>query len=206
MKSLLAGMLAVACCAVFAQQLRDLPETVEGCDASFEEVVKKHASVKLTTLTAKPDGAITADIQWLIQLANQALALPEDAKAKAAPYELAAKIEQAVAILQERRVYCYLLWAERRLQDATAPRYEDLGDCSQDELIRLYEDLSDINLALVSEPMLARDVAARLGEIYDAMDGTYKVVARRRGIEKQMDSYSAAQAPNVKLRKTLDDF
>ncbi len=201
MKKLSVFGLVFTCCVLFAQQVEmfAVPEAIDECKAEVTSIIKRQSSYIPTLVTAQPNKAITGDMMKLYHLGERIESFDEEEE------ETLDKIEKAIAILQERRVYCYLLWAEQRLRQVEAK--QEYSKLRQDEVLRLYEALSDINLAVVTETMLAQEIATQLGKLYETLDGENKKKARQRGIQKQADAYTAELSlERVPLRKTLDDF
>ncbi|MGN0890153.1 MAG: hypothetical protein ACI4W7_00720 [Candidatus Spyradenecus sp.] len=201
MKKLIVFGLVFTCCVLFAQQVEmfAVPEAIDECKAEVTNIIKRQSSYIPTLVTAQPNKAITGDIMKLYYLGERIESLDEEEE------ETLDKIEKAIAILQERRVYCYLLWAEQCLRQVEAK--QEYSKLRQDQVLRLYEALSDINLAIVTETMLAQEIATQLGKLYETLDGENKKKARQRGIQKQADAYTAELSlERVPLRKTLDDF
>ena len=203
MKTQIVFGLVFTCCVLFAQQVEmfAVPEAIDECKAEVTSIIKRQSSYIPTLLTAQPNKAITGDMMKLYRLGERIESFDEEEEEE----ETLDKIEKAIAILQERRVYCYLLWAEQRLRQVEAK--QEYSKLRQDEVLRLYEALSDINLAIVTETMLAQEIATQLGKLYETLDGENKKKARQRGIQKQADAYTAELSlERGSLRKTLDDF
>ena len=109
-----------------------------------------------------------------------------------------------LAVLRERRIFAYMLWAEGRLEKSTVGRYEKLSDLDQDTLKVLYGKLSEINISIIRENMLNREIMGRLAEIYDCLKPENKKKARTNAIFQQRDALT--NISNIPRRKTLDDF
>ena len=97
-----------------------------------------------------------------------------------------------------------MLWAEGLLESASSGRYANLAALDQHTLMSLYCKLSEINIAIIKENMLNREVMTRLSEIYDCLTPENKKSVRVRAIQQQRDSFSKIE--NIPLRKTVDDF
>ena len=109
-----------------------------------------------------------------------------------------------MAVLRERRVYAYMLWAEGLLEGSKSGRYSNLSSLDQNTLVNLYCKLSEINISIINENMLSREIISRLAEIYELLSAQNKQIVRVRAIQMQRDGLSKIE--NVPMRKTLDDF
>ena len=112
------------------------------------------------------------------------------------------KILAVLEALKERRSYKYLLWAEQRLEQVT--RRLEQGKCSDSQKVQLYLSLGEVNVSLVGENMVAREIVSKMAEIYDTLDPDGKKSVRRLAIDQQRDPLTKIR--NVKARKTLDEF
>ena len=68
----------------------------------------------------------------------------------------------------------------------------------------LYGKLSEINISIVRESMLNREIMGRLAEIYDCLTPENKKKVRVNAILQQRDALT--NISNIPRRKTLDDF
>lgn len=180
--------------------------TAENFDLSslkeqVNELVKNEAARELTVANCKPDKRITI-LMTEIDTIGQKLMSQEDQTDDT--MELSEKCLAVLAALRERRIYAYMLWAEGCLEGASRERYANLKSLSQSDLMKLYEILSDINISIIKENMLNREIMARLAEIYDCLDNANKPKVRIRAIQQQRDPLSTIN--NVPIRKSLDDF
>lgn len=202
MKFALAILLAISCCVVKAQQEKHpLPSSLDECNSLFRMTIEKYIKHPPTLNTVSPDKSLTNSMTYLYRLGEHVEALIDDEAS------LLNVIEETVSVLQERRKYVYLLWAEQRLRKVMETRGGQYRKCSQGEILTLYETLSEINLTLITENMLAQEISTQLGKLYECLENEYKRTARLRGIEKQMDAYSLeAESRKLHLRKTLNDF
>ena len=108
-----------------------------------------------------------------------------------------------MALLRERRVYAYMLWAEGLLEEAKTGPYEKLSSLNQTTLMDLYCRLSAINISIIQESMLSREILNRLAEIYDQLTPKNKETVRVKAIQMQRDRLSISIIENVPLRKTF---
>jgi hypothetical protein len=164
-------------------------------------LVKTEASRELTVSNCKPDKRITS-LMGEIDSIGQKLMSQENQSDDV--MELSEKCLAILSALRERRVYAYMLWAEGRLEGASRGRYANLKSLSQSDLIKLYEFLSDINISIIRENMLNREIMSKLAEIYDCLDNSNKPTVRIKAIQQQRDPLS--NVTNVPIRKSLDDF
>ena len=68
----------------------------------------------------------------------------------------------------------------------------------------LYGKLSEINISIIRESMLNREIMGRLAEIYDCLTPENKKKVRVNAILQQRDALT--NISNIPRRKTLDDF
>jgi len=64
--------------------------------------------------------------------------------------------------------------------------------------------LGEINISLISENMLNREIMSLMAEIYDSLGADKKVLVRRKALSQQADALSRVSAINP--RRTLDEF
>ena len=172
----------------------------EKIENTLNDKIKKEAAIELTINSCKPNQRITklmSEIDEIAQTVTQED--PTDEKA----IQLNLKCLALVAALRERRTYSYMLWAEGRLEASMQDKYASLSKLSQSTLLQLYISLSEINMSLITENMLNREIISRLAEIYDFMDADYKKQARVNAIHLQRDPLTVNLS---RVRKTLDDF
>lgn len=166
-------------------------------DTIISTVVEKQPTLK----NSKPgDKFLTNQMKAVEEIGEEAFALPQSD----AVLDLRKKSFEVLDILQQRRVYCYMLWAERTLEESSSEEHQDLSKLSQDDRIRLYEILGEINLQLIPENMLTREIVSRLTEIYDTLDAEHKKAVRVRNIHRQADPLSKIK--ELQARKSFDDF
>ena len=175
--------------------------TVSNIKEQVNILVKEEATRELTVSNCKPDGRITKLMEKIDEIGHRLMSLEtqsDDAMG------LSEKCLAVLSALRERRIYAYMLWAEGRLEEVNQGRYADLRSLSQHELMKLYEYLSDINISIIRENMLNREIMARLAEIYDCLDNSNKPLVRINAIKQQRDPLSI----NIDkpIRKSLDDF
>ncbi len=98
-----------------------------------------------------------------------------------------------IAILKQRQILKYALWAEGRYRETDPTNIAQ--DLEEQKSKKLYKRLSEVNVSLVAEPSLAREIPKRLYELYDSINsldgnrhGRYDAIIR------------------LERRKTLDDF
>ena len=172
----------------------------EKIENTLNDKIKKEAAIELTINSCKPNKRITklmSEIDEIAQTVTQED--PTDEKM----IQLNLKCLALMAALRERRTYSYMLWAVGRLEASLQDKYASLSKLSQSALLQLYMSLSEINMSLITENMLNREIISRLAEIYDFMDADYKKQARVSAIQLQRDPLTANLS---RVRKTLDDF
>ncbi len=102
-------------------------------------------------------------------------------------------LSNAVTILKQRQRLKYALWAEGRYRDTNPNNLTDkLGEA---RAMELYRHLSVVDMSLVAEPSLSREITKRLFELYDNIDSVRA---------KERVRYNAIIS--LDQRKTLDDF
>lgn len=99
----------------------------------------------------------------------------------------------AVTILKDRQRLKYSLWAEGLYRDTDPTNVA--GKLEERIAIGLYQRLSEVNVSLVAEPSLSREITKRLYELYDRIDSLKS---------KERVRYDAIIS--LEKRKTLDDF
>ena len=133
------------------------------------------------------------------EIAQKLMGIPDD---KA--IELSEKCLAILSVLRERRVYSYMLWAEYMLEASSSGKYKDLSSLNQITLMILYCKLSEIDISIIKENMLNREIMTRLAEIYDHLEPENKRIVRVKAVILQRDGLSIMG--DVPARKTLDDF
>ena len=149
--------------------------------------------------TVKPDTNVTETIRFVDNLGRKLLDVEVD---DARIPMLNEKIVGVIDALKERRSYKYMLWAEGTLE-RVSERFRR-GDCNESQRIQLYLNLGEINISLVSENMLNREIMSLMAEIYDSLSADKKVLVRRKSLLQQADAMSRINTINP--RRTLDEF
>ncbi|HOZ48662.1 MAG TPA: hypothetical protein PLO37_15655 [Candidatus Hydrogenedentes bacterium] len=102
-------------------------------------------------------------------------------------------LSKAAETLRERQTLKYALWAEGVYRESDPTNVAQ--SLSDKETVALYRRLSEVNISLVSEPSLAREITKRLYELYDSLGA---------GESRERVRYEAII--NLDKRKSLDDF
>lgn len=178
-----------------------------GISEKLNELAREASAETPELGNASPDGKLTNFLNELsAEMANLSAIAEESAEADSNKRReltaLLVKGDELSFLLEERRSFRYLLWAEMRLRRSISL---DLSELSQRELFGLYKSLSDINLSLVSEVILSREITAQLVAIYDRLDAEHKPDARLESIRRNADE-KLAQESGFARRKGLDDF
>ena len=188
--------------ALSAASTRPLPfehSIIDEIEHSLSNKVIEVAGQNLDFRTAKPDTNITETIRFVDDLGRKLLDLEiEDDRIPL----LNEKVVGVIDALKERRVYKYMLWAEGTLERVTE-RFRR-GDCNELQRVQLYLSLGEINISLVSENMINREIMSLMSEIYDSLSGDKKVLVRRKALSQQADALSRIRTINP--RRTLDEF
>ncbi len=155
------------------------------------QLARKNAlSIDLTVIdNATPDGKLEAclvDCERARVLLSKSVPEDSDAQWTKAMDLLAA----TVSALKERQQLRYTLWAEKVYRDTIAK-----DATGPNEAMSFYRKLSEVNLSLVLEPSLAREITRRLYKLYDSM---------KTQEEKTKVRYDAIRA--IDKRKSLADF
>lgn len=185
---------------VFLSISSALAEDVDIAKETLRRIVNAEASLTLSVATARPDKHITEKMVEIDKI-GQSLLKQEQTDDVIAVSE---SCLSALAVLRERRIYAYMLWAEGLLEKSTTGKYADLESLDQETLVALYCRLSEINISIIRENMLNREIMSRLAEIYDRLDRSNKRLVRVRAIQQQRDALSTVV--NGSIRKALDDF
>jgi hypothetical protein len=167
-----------------------VPVDIAEADRIIQLARKSALSVDLTVIdNATPDGKLEGclvDCEKARGLLSKSV--PEDSDAQwAKAMDLLAA---TVSALKKRQQMRYTLWAEKVYRDATAK-----DAAGPNEAMSFYRKLSEVNLSLVLEPSLAREITRRLYELYDSMKAQE---------EKTKVRYDAIRA--IDKRKSLADF
>lgn len=155
---------------------------------------------------SEPDGKLTKLLEELYQkmgeLENADVAKNEQQE----QIKLLEKGETLFLLLEDRRVFRYMLWAEMLLRRCGSG---DLSTLSQRDLFNRYKSLSDINLSLIPEAILSREITTQLAAIYDRLNAENKPKARVESIRRNADEELAQKngfKNGFERRKGLDDF
>ena len=159
------------------------------------EVAGQHLDLR----TVKPDTNVTDTIRFIDNLGRKLLDV--EVSDNRTPL-LNEKIVGVIDALKERRIYKYMLWAEGTLE-RVSERFRR-GDCNELQRIQLYLNLGEINVSLVSENMLNREIMSLMSEIYDSLSVDKKVIVRRKSLSQQADPLS--RVGSINPRRTLDEF
>lgn len=165
------------------------------------KLVNDEANRVLTVANCKPDKRITTLMREIDSIGQKLMSQENHTDDI---MELSEKCLAILSALRERRVYAYMLWAEGCLEGSMQGRYANLKSLSQSELIKLYEYLGNINISIIRENMLSREIMSRMAEIYDCLDNKNKPIVRIKAIQQQRDPLS--NLTNIPIRKSLDDF
>lgn len=151
---------------------------------------------------SEPDGKLTKLLNELYQKMGELEKADVAENEQQEQINLLEKGETLFLLLSERRIFRYMLWAEKRLRHCVS---RDLSKLSQGDLFDLYKSLSDINLSLIPEAILSREITTQLAAIYDRLDAEHKPEARLESIRRNADK-ELAQKNRFARRKGLDDF
>jgi len=102
-------------------------------------------------------------------------------------------LSNSVTALKQRQRIKYALWAEGVYRKTVLPYIEK--KLNDNQARRLYIFLSEVDVSLVSEPSLAREITKRLYELYDLIPTTKKKAELR-----------YVTIISIDKRKTFDDF
>ena len=173
---------------------------IESAKKKLHGLVNKESEISLSVANAMPNQRITKLMLEIDKIGQQLMKQEQNDEIIA----LSEKCLAILAVLRERRIFAYMLWAEGRLEKSTVGRYEKLSDIDQHTLMVLYGKLSEINISVIRENMLNREIMGRLAEIYDCLKPENKKKARENAIFQQRDALT--NISNIPRRKTLDDF
>ena len=102
-------------------------------------------------------------------------------------------LSSSVSLIKDRQKIKYTLWAEGLYRETDPTNV--VREITDKEAVQLYRRLSEINVSLVSEPSLAREITKRLYDLYDLVPSTESKAHLRYGAIINLDQ-----------RKTFDDF
>jgi hypothetical protein len=174
--------------------------SVSELDKQVKQLLSSEAAITLSVQSCAPMQRIT-NLMGEIDKIGQQLMKREQTEESIA---LSEKCLAILAALRERRVFAYMLWAEGCLEKSSVGRYANLSTVDQHTLMALYGKLSEINISIVRESMLNREIMGRLAEIYDCLTPENKKKVRVNAILQQRDALT--NISNIPRRKTLDDF
>lgn len=174
-------------------------EDVSLTDKKVNELLKKEVDIELAVANCKPDKRITQLMGEIDKIAQTLMGSSDDEA-----IELSEKCLVILSVLRERRRYSYMLWAEYMLEESSSGKYKDLSALNQVTLMALYCKLSEIDISIIRENMLNREIMTRLAEIYDRLEPENKRRVRINAVILQRDQLSIID--NIPSRKTLDDF
>jgi hypothetical protein len=170
--------------------------SIDDIIAMVNEALEQARQEDLSLISeAKPNGSLKNALQKCETAREALMAQSADwAYSSRARWEAAMlSLSKAVSVLKQRQALKYALWAEGRFRESDPTNVSrNLHDT---EAIALYKRLSEVNVSLVTEPSLAREITKRLYELYDRMD-TQK--------SKEYVRYDAIIS--LEKRKSLDDF
>lgn len=174
--------------------------SVSELDKQVKQLLSSEAAITLSVQSCVPMQRIT-NLMGEIDKIGQQLMKQEQTEESIA---LSEKCLAILAVLRERRVFAYMLWAEGCLEKSSTGRYANLATVEQHILMALYGKLSEINISIIRESMLNREIMGRLAEIYDCLTPENKKKVRINAILQQRDALT--NISNIPRRKTLDDF
>ncbi len=175
-------------------------EDLGALDKKLNNVVTNVLANSITIENANPDGFLTKQMLEVDQIGQKVMLMEQS--------EDVLKIqEKALALLsalRERRLFRYMAWAEYRLEMSEKKPYDRLKKFSEEDRIKMYNLLGDINIDLITENILSRAIISRQAEIYDTLSAENKIQVRRLSIAKQAGPLKNGN--DFKRRKTLDEF
>lgn len=174
--------------------------SVSSTNAKIQSLLEAESRISLSVANSSPNKRITNLMKEMDAIGQQLMA--QDSSDEV--LSLSEKCLAIMALLRERRVYAYMLWAEGRLEQSKSGSYANLSSLNQTTLMALYCKLSEINISIIQENMLCQEIMNRLAEIYNCLTPESKQTVRIKAIQMQRDGLSIIK--NVPLRKTLDDF
>ena len=170
--------------------------SIDDIIAMINEALEQARQEDLSLISeAKPNGSLKNALQKCETARDALMAQSADwTYSSRARWEAAMlSLSKAVSVLKQRQALKYALWAEGRFRESDPTNVSrKLNDT---EAIALYKRLSAVNVSLVAEPSLAREITKRLYELYDRMDS-----------QKSKEHVRYAAIINLEKRKALDDF
>lgn len=154
----------------------------------------KHEDLSLIA-EAQPNGALNSTLEECEAAREMLMVHAPDSSGSSRPrWEAAmAHLGKTVTILKERQRLKYALWAEGRYRETDPTNLT--GKIGERKAIELYRRLSEVNVSLVAEPSLSREITKRLYELYDSIDSLKS---------KERVRYDAIIS--LDKRKTFDEF
>jgi hypothetical protein len=170
--------------------------SIDDAIAMVNEALEKAGQENLLLLSeATPNGSIRSSLHRCEAARETLMAqAPDVTHSSRARWEAAMlHLSKAVAALKQRQTLKYSLWAEGRYRESASDKLS--RQLSNQEAMVLYKRLSEINVSIVIEPSLAREITKRLYELYDCIDS---------GKAKERVRYEAII--NLDKRLSLEDF
>lgn len=154
----------------------------------------KHEDLSLIA-EAQPNGVLNKALEECETAREMLMAhIPDSSGSSRQRWEAAmVHLGKAVTILKERQRLKYSLWAEGRYRETVPTNVA--GKIEEKKAIELYRRLSEVNVSLVAEPSLSREITKRLYDLYDSIDSLKS---------KERVRYDAIIT--LEKRKALDDF
>ena len=178
----------------------DESEIIKRLNDEINRVVEMVVKATPTLTNAKPDEFLTKHMLEVDRIGQEAMQLPQSDES----LKLSEKALAVLTALKERRTYRYMLWAEMCLQECISGQYRDLTKYSQDDRVRIYDRLSNINIDIIPEHILSREILSQLNRIYDTLDEAHKKQVRISSIEKRAGPLPADT--KTEPRKMLENF
>ncbi len=175
-------------------------EDVASLEKKLDDVISIVIASPVTIENAKPDGFLTKQMVEVDRIGQKVMSMEHTEEV----LKIQEKALALLSALRERRAFRYMAWAECRLEMSEQSPYDRLENVSEDNRVKFYNLLTDVNVELISENILSREIMNRQAAIYDTLSAENKKQVRRIGIAKQV-----GPLPNgldIKGRKTLDEF
>ena len=170
--------------------------TVDDAIAIVNEALEQARTEDLTLIAeAAPNGTIKASLEKCKSareiLMSMATELTDSSRER---WEAAMlHLSKAARTLKQRQVLKYCLWAEGRYRESDPTNVS--RHFNDQEGMVLYKRLSEVNVSLVEEPALAREITKRLYELYDRIDS-----------EKMKERVRYDAIINLDKRRALENF
>ncbi len=166
----------------------------------LDNIIADVVANRMTLQNSQPDKFLTGKLLEVDKIGQRAMQMSETIEA----LTLREKILALMTALRERRTFRYMLWAEWRLETAENKPYDNLAAVSEADKVKLYNMLSDINVDLIPENILSREIISRQAAVYDSLNPQSKRYVRLLSIQKQ--SGPLPNGTNIRPRRTLDEF